>query len=713
MKVLVVVFLCLGAACLATPPGTKDHWTGIRKYKISDKTMLERQKNILRLFKNINQICSCKDELQIASTYSIEQHSADYTNSQVVKQFLIYHKQGLLPKDSIFSVFNDVHLREAVTLFKLLYYAKDYDTFYKTAVWARNHVNAGMFVYALSVALVHRADTYSMVVPPIYEVLPMAFFNTEVIQEADVFKQKLTYTGEGRKHVIVSNYSGYYLNLHPEQSLSYYTEDIGLNSFYYYCNVYYPFWMDGEEFKLKNDRRGEQYYYLYQQLLARYYLERLSNGFGEIGTIDWDEPVRTGYYPSLTYPNGLEFPSRPNFAKLSEYFYNYGQSWSFKSKYGYSHRLVKDYERRIRDVIDWGYIPTKDGKQIDIYTPDGFDVLGNIVEGNPDSPNTRYFGALQIFARHLLGYAPQPLNSYKVAPSVLEHFETASRDPAFYQFYKRIVLLFQQYKTHLPPYSYNELFFPGVKVEKIDVDRLVTYFDYFDSDITNSIYLTQEELDKENVQVKVRQQRLNHKPFSYRINVNAETAQEAVVRVYLGPKYDEYGRKIDIKENRINFIEMDCFNWQLKAGKNVIERNSMQLYWFVPDRTSIKDIYKKVLGALTDEEELQLDASEAFYGFPNRLLLPKGKRDGQVFQIYVIINEYKMPSIQQGKQHVDFYYHKVGTGFNFVDNYAFGYPFDRIIDEYNFYVPNSAFKDVVIYHKTLEEVNSPQAQNEP
>ncbi|XP_018563800.1 hexamerin [Anoplophora glabripennis] len=712
MKILVLV-LCVSVVCLATPSPPKDFGTGLRKLKMSDKILLERQKNILRLFKNINQICSCKDELQIATTYSIEERSSDYTNSQVVKQFLTFYKQGLLPRDRIFSVLNEVHLKQAITLFKLFYYAKDWDTFYKTAVWARNHVNAGMFVYSLSVAMVFRADTYGLVVPAIYEVLPMAFFSSEVVQEAEVFKQKLKDSNEMQRHTIVSNYSGYYLNLHPEQSMSYYTEDIGLNAFYYYCNVYYPFWMDGEEFKLKNDRRGEQYYYLYQQLLARYYLERLSNDFGEIDMVYWDEPVKTGYYPSLTYPNGLEFPSRPNFAKLSEYFYNYGQSWSFKSRYGYSYTLVKDYERRIRDIIDWGYIPTKDGKQIELYTPEGFDILGNIIESNPCSPNTKYFGPLQIYARHLLGYAPQSLNNLDVAPSALEHFETASRDPVFYQFYKRIVLLFQRYKTNLPPYSYKEMSFPGVKVEKIDVDRLTTYFDYFDTDATNMVYLTPEELEKENVQIRVRQQRLNHKPFSFRINVNSETAQDAVVRVYLGPKYDEFGRKINMQENRLNFMELDQFIWQLKAGKNTIERNSRQFYWHIPDRTSYRDIYKKVLGALTDGEEVQLDASEAFYGFPNRLLLPKGKPNGQVFQMYVIVNPYKAPSFQQKKQETDYYFHRIGTGNNYVDNYAFGYPFDRLIDEYNFYVPNSAFRDVVIYHKSLDEVNSSQAQNEP
>ncbi|KAJ8959766.1 hypothetical protein NQ314_006195, partial [Rhamnusium bicolor] len=664
-----------------------------------DKVFLERQKNIIRLFKYINQHCGCKDELQIASTFSVEGSSADYTNSQVVKQFLTYYKQGLLPRDRIFSVLNEIHLKQAISFFKLLYYAKDYDTFYKTAVWARNYLNQGLFLYALSVAIVHRSDTYGIIMPPIYEVFPNYFFNSEVIHEAQQWKQTLSSSSATQKYLIVSNYSGTYLNLNPEQSLSYYMEDVGLNAFYYYFNIRYPFWMEGEEFKLNNDRRGEQYYFIHQQLLARYYLERLSNYFGEIESINLDEPIKTGYYPSLIYTNGLEFPVRPNFAKLSEYFYRYGQSGSFKSRYVYSQQLLKDYARRIRDVIDWGQVPTKDGKQLNIYTPEGFDLLGNIIEGNPDSPNIRFFGSIQVHGRHLLGYSTQPLNNYKLAPSALEHFETASRDPVFYQFYKRVVLLFQKYKANLLPYAYNDLFYPGVKVEKIDFDRLVTFFDYFDADITNALYYTLQELDKENVQVRVRQQRLNHKQFSYRININSENAKEAVVRVFYGPKYDEYKRPIDINENRVNFVELDNFRWQLQAGKNIIERNSRQPYWYIPDRTSYRDIYKRVLGALTNNEELQLDASEAFYGFPNRLLLPKGTPSGQVFQVYVIVNPYEAPKLQQTRLENEYYYPRVGTGNNYLDSYAFGFPFDRHIDENNFYVPNAAFQDVVIYHK--------------
>lgn len=241
-----------------------------------------------------------------------------------------------------------------------------------------------------------------------------------------------------------------------------------------------------------------------------------------------------------------------------------------------------------------------------------------MIESNPDSPSPRFYGPLQIYARHLLGYSTQPQNKYQLAPSALEHFETSMRDPAFYQFYKRIVLLFQKYKTNLTPYTYNELVYPGVKIENVQVDRLITYMDYFDADISNALRVTPQEYESGTPTVRVRQYRLNHKPYTYKIQVNAEQAGEAVVRVYLGPKYDEYDRTIDINENRLNFVELDAFKYTLQAGKNVIERNSRQS-WYVSDRTSVRNLYDRVEAALKNGEELQLDATETSYiGFPAR-----------------------------------------------------------------------------------------------
>lgn len=211
---------------------------------------------------------------------------------------------------------------------------------------------------------------------------------------------------------------------------------------------------------------------------------------------------------------------------------------------------IEDYERRIRDAIDFGFIFTEDGTKINLYEPKGFDLLGKIIESSPDSPNARFYGDLMILAHQVLGYSPHPMSEYKVVPSALEHFETALRDPIFYQFYKRITYYFLKYKSHLPHYTYSELNYPGVKVESVSVDKLYTYFDEFDFEITNALYVNKEEWENDDFHVYAKQERLTHKPFTYKINVQSDKTHDVVVRVFLGPKYDEQGHEIPITENR-------------------------------------------------------------------------------------------------------------------------------------------------------------------
>lgn len=222
----------------------------------------------------------------------------------------------------------------------------------------------------------------------------------------------------------------------------------------------------------------------------------------------------------------------------------------------------------------------------------------------------RYYGALQVLVRNILGYS---FDRRGKLPSVLEHFENSLYDPAFYRFYKRIVLFFQHYKNHYPAYTYSELHYPGVKVEKVEVDKLVTYFDYFDADVSSSVYVTPDEYRVAEPEIKARQYRLNHKPFNYKIKVTAERPEEAVVRVYLGPKFHRH----EIEENRHNFVEIDEFRHKFVAGVNEIERNSRQS-WYSVDKTSIREFYHKVEAAINGTGDLQLDATEAYYGFPLR-----------------------------------------------------------------------------------------------
>lgn len=119
-------------------------------------------------------------------------------------------------------------------------------------------------------------------------------------------------------HSINANYTGWYINQEHdmEWKLNHFTEDIGMNTFYAYITAIFPGWMESEKYKLMKDVRGESYYFLHKQILARYYMERLSHDLGQVEYIDWDKPIVTGYYPSMVHPTGLPFPRRPSWSDV-------------------------------------------------------------------------------------------------------------------------------------------------------------------------------------------------------------------------------------------------------------------------------------------------------------------------------------------------------------------------------------------------------------
>jgi len=694
----VILFACLCAlAAAATVPTHKT-------YKVADKQWLEREKAILYLFDWVNQPSYHHEVSEYAKSFQWEGKWDQWTKPEYAKEFWWYYQHDILPQGEVFSVFYPEHLKYAIALFKSFYYAKDWETFYKLASWARMNVNEGLFVYSFSVAVVHSKWGEDLILPPIYEIYPHYFYNDETIYKAKEYKQhywghyehenEIKHAGF-KGHVIHSNYSGWYMNVHPEQSMTYFTEDVGLNSYYYYAHIFSPWWMETQEMEhFKPEWRGEYFYYFYQQILARYYLERLSNGFGEIPHFDWEHPFEYGYYPSLTHHNGLHFPSRPNHANFWYHGFHGEQNYLWYGNYSYSYTYIKDYERRLRDTVDRGYFWTFDGKFVSLYDKDGFWRLGNLVESNAESYHKQFYGDLDIYARHLLGYAYFPLDEHKIAPSALEHYETSMRDPAFWMMYKKFMSYFHQHQEYTGPYKYDELFWQGVKVEDVAVDRLITYFDHFFSDISNAVVVDEKEFTEHGYEVRAHQYRLNHKPFNYKITVASDKDYDAFVKVFIGPKYDEYGREIDISRNWMNFYELDRFKYHLNSGKTVIERSSFDSIYYSTDRTMYSELYEQVMTAYKTGGDFKYYYDAKYYGFPHRLMLPKGTHGGQTYQFYVAVMPYHGEDQSVGSSY-----------WWFVDShYSMGYPFDKPIHhEYVFDVPNFYFKDVTIYHKHIEE----------
>ncbi|CRL07340.1 CLUMA_CG020319, isoform A [Clunio marinus] len=673
----------------------------------ADKDFLVKQKAILEVFQHVHQKEVHTQLWTDSKNYNIEEHYDSFTNVEAVKEFVRLYNHGLLGFEEIFTVLNEEQSHEVNALFNIFYYAKDWETFYKVMVWARFHVNEGMFIYALTTAIYHRPDFVGIELPAIYEIYPYYFFHAEVLQKAHQYKMQGFYgmkKVEGvYQAVIPANYTGWYMHTNAEQKVSYFTEDIGLNAWYYYLQADFPYWLGGKEFGLYKDRRGELYLFHHQQLLARYYLERLSNDLGVIPEITYELPIKTGYFPDMYYYNGVPFPARDNnYIMYTEDNYHLIQE-------------VEDYERRIRDAIDLGYIVMPNGDHVDLTKPESVEYLGNLIQTNPDSVNTRYYGFLEMYARILLGASVEHFEDHKVIPSVLEQFETSLRDPVFYQLYKRIIGFYWQFKEHLPHYTVEEIEFPGVKIEGVEMDKLVTYFDRFDADITNAVDVEvydektpASELKKfgkiahyqgEDFVIKARSTRLNTVPFTYKLSVASEKAVKGVVRAYLGPKYDSYGNVYHVNDNRENFVLLDVFAYEFQAGKNVITRNSNDFSFFVKDRTTFFELYKQVMNAYTTGDKYQLHTSEAHTGFPARLMLPKGKKGGMPYQFFFVVSPYNAPTTKPHEGYEEF-------GYGYVDSLPYGYPLDREINENYWFTPNMYYYDVNIFHKTQTEINA-------
>jgi hypothetical protein len=246
---------------------------------------------------------------------------------------------------------------------------------------------------------------------------------------------------------------------------------------------------------------------------------------------------------------------------------------------------------------------------------------------------------------------------------------------------------------HQKPYNKDEIIYPELKIESFVVDKLITYFDQFDTSINNGLMIDNAE-EAESTLIKIRQYRLNHKPFSFHLAINAEKPMKAAIRIFLGPKFDIHHKPLDLAESAKYFYEMDNWIVDLNAGANKIIRNSQDCSFVIPDPEPSEVFYKKVLKALDGSDTLSY--TERVYGFPERLLLPKGKKEGMPFQIFVYVSPV---------EEEPFPYMSRVFGDGKFDKKVLGFPLDRPVLDFRYDGSNMMLKDIIIYHKDEMELN--------
>jgi tyrosinase len=137
------------------------------------------------------------------------------------------------------------------------------------------------------------------------------------------------------------NFTGTIRN--PEQRVSYFGEDIGMNAHHAHWHADFPFWWNPSKYDLTKDRQGELFWYMHHQLTVRFDAERLSNNLRDVEPLHWDKPILEGFVPKAIYKSGQEFPSRPDNMKF--------QDLSFLTV-----NDMKQFENRIRKSIAAGRI---------------------------------------------------------------------------------------------------------------------------------------------------------------------------------------------------------------------------------------------------------------------------------------------------------------------------------------------------------------------
>ena len=205
--------------------------------------------------------------------------------------------------------------------------------------------------------------------------------------------------------------------------------------------------------------------------------------------------------------------------------------------------------------------------------------------------------------------------------------------------------------------------------------------------------------------VKARIPRLNHRPFTYTLKVQSDKAQDALIRVFLGPKYDEFGNFINFNEDRKYFIMFDVNMAKLKEGENTIFRNSSEIFWYSPAQTTYYELYKRLMQAEKGEKKWTPELFKGRCHYPKYLTIPKGKKGGMTYQFFYVVSPFVAPKTPLFTNFNPLISCGVGSGGRF----AFGkqslfFPLDREIDDLHFYQPNMHFEDIEIYFTGDEDV---------
>ncbi|KAI5638758.1 hemocyanin, ig-like domain-containing protein [Phthorimaea operculella] len=574
-----------------------------------------------------------------------------------------------LPYNEQFSLFVPKHRQMAGKLIDIFMGMRDVDDLISCCSYCQLRINPYMFNYCLSVAMLHRPDTKGVPIPTFVESFPDKFMDPKVFRKAREVSNTVS-SGSRMPVTIPLNYTA--SPSEPEQRVAYFREDIGINLHHWHWHLVYPF--DAADRSIVNkDRRGELFYYMHQQIIARYNVDRMCNDLGRVTRYnDFRSPIAEGYFPKLD----SQVASRawpPRFANTT----------------------IRDMDRpvdlikldvnqlevwrdRFREAVESGSIVLPNNRTMPLDETTGIDILGNLMEASIISRNRNYYGDLHNMGHVFISYSHDPDHRHLEQFGVMGDSATAMRDPIFYRWHAYVDDLFVTYKNKLTPYPADRLDFPGIRCSGISVEgsagqnTLATQWEQSTVELGRGLDFTPRG------SVLARFTHLQHDEFNYVINVQNTTGQSAVgmFRIFIAPTVDESGRPLAFDEQRRLMIELDKFQQPLKAGDNTIRRRSLDSSVTIPYERTFRNQGDRP-GDPGTAEAAEFDFCGC--GWPHHMLLPKGTQSGYPMVLFCMVSNWQEDRIEQdlvGSCNDAASYCGIRDR-KYPDRKPMGYPFDR------------------------------------
>ncbi|XP_072934536.1 phenoloxidase 1-like [Epargyreus clarus] len=620
---------------------------------------------------------------------------------QNLQQVPSFTKARKLPADADFSIFLPAHQEMADEVIDVLMKVPENNLqqFLSTCVFSRVNLNPQLFNYCYSVAIMHRRDTRNIPVNNFAESFPSKFMDSKVFAQARESAAVAAQGGPRIPIIIPRDYTA--TDLDVEHRIAYWREDLGINLHHWHWHLVYPFSSTIRSI-VDKDRRGELFFYMHQQVIARYNCERLNNALARVKKFsNFREPVAESYFPkmdSLTSARGWP----PRQANMRWYDLNRPADGIVMPI-----STMEKWRSNIEEVIATGIVQKADGttQRLDV------DTLGNIIESSILSPNRELYGNMHNLGHSFAGYMHDPEHRYLESFSVMADEATNMRDPIFYLWHAFIDDLFQRHKesAHVNRYVMSELENPGVTITSakivspgFDNNTLNTHWMQSDIDMSRGLDFSNRG------PVYVRFTHLNHRPFSYEIKVNnTGSARRATVRIFIAPKFDERRLPWIFSDHRKMFIEMDRFVVPLSAGENTITRTSDQSELTIPFEQTFRNL--RAGGGERPSEAYNFCGC----GWPQHMLVPRGTEVGAPYQLFVMLSNYELDKIEQPDGSTPSCVE--ASSFcglrdkKYPDKRAMGFPFDRpsstAASIEDFILPNMALTDITIRLQDVVEKN--------